>query len=371
MQSKKILVVSSAFYPENSPRSFRTTELVKELARQGHKVTLYTLKNDKLHVPIEKEFGIQIKDLGTRKFPIIDVVKGPKLFSLFKRIVNRILLQLILYPDFEIMFMVKKALKKEKETFDLLISIAVPHPIHWGVVWARTNNKPLATKWVADCGDAFMGAYHDSFNKLFYFKYLEKWFCRKADYIAIPKIMMKENYYPEFHHKIIEIPQGFKFDEVEKKNYSKNEITTFAFAGTFMRTTRNPSHLLDFLVTIEEPFKFIVYTETQDLLLPYKAKLGDKLVIKNYIPRIELLKELSSMDFLVNIAYDPVHQAPSKLIDYYLTGRPILSSLANEFDYEIVAAFLKGDYSQASVFDNIEKFKIENVTQQFLKLIDK
>jgi hypothetical protein len=103
-----------------------------------------------------------------------------------------------------------------------------------------------------------------------------------------------------------------------------------------------------------------VYTETQDLLFPYKDKLGDKLVIKNYIPRIELLKELSSMDFLVNISYDPVHQAPSKLIDYYLTGRPIVSSLTSEFNNEIVAAFLKGDYSQTSVFDNIEKFKIEN-----------
>ena len=371
MDSKKILVVSSAFYPENSPRSFRTTELVKELSRQGHQVTLYTLKKDEFHLPMEKEFGIKIKDLGARKLPIINVAEGSNLAVLFKRVLNRSLLLLISYPDIELMFMVKNALKKEAGFYDLLISVAVPHSIHWGTAWARTKSRPLAKKWVADCGDPFMGAIHDSFKKVFYFKYLEKWFCRKADYIAIPKIMMKENYYPEFHHKIIEIPQGFKFEEVEKKNYSKNEIPTFAFAGTFMRTTRNPSHLLDFLVTIEEPFKFIVYTETQDLLLPYKAKLGDKLVIKNYIPRIELLKELSSMDFLVNIAYDPVHQAPSKLIDYYLTGRPILSSLTNEFDNEIVAAFLKGDYSQASVFDNIEKFKIENVTQQFLKLIDK
>ena len=63
MQPKTILVVSSAFYPENSPRSFRTTELVKELARQGHQVTLYTLKNNKFHLPIEKELGIEINDL--------------------------------------------------------------------------------------------------------------------------------------------------------------------------------------------------------------------------------------------------------------------------------------------------------------------
>jgi hypothetical protein len=370
MTSNKILVVSSAFYPENSPRSFRTTELVKELARQGHQVTLYTLKNDKFHVAIEKEFGIEIKNLGTRKLPIIDVVKGPKFFSLLKRIVNRILLQLILYPDLELMFMVRKALKKEKRSFDLLISVAVPHPIHWGTAWARTKSRPLASKWVADCGDPFMGSNHDSFKKLFYFKYLEKWFCRKADYIAVPKIVMKENYYPEFQHKVIEISQGFKFDEVVvTTDFKKNDVPTFGFAGTFIKTTRNPTLLLEYLTTVKDPFKFIIYTESQDLVLPFKTVLGDRLEIRHYIPRIDLLKELSSMDFLVNIAYDPVHQAPSKLVDYYLTRRPILSSLTNEFDTFTVDSFLKGDYSKTFVFENIEQYKIENVAKKFLDLI--
>ena len=115
MDSKKILVVSSAFYPENSPRSFRATELVKELARQGHQVTLYTLKKDEFHLPIEKEFGIKIKDLGARKLPIINVAEGSKIAVLFKRVVNRSLLQLISYPDIELMFMVKKALKKKQD----------------------------------------------------------------------------------------------------------------------------------------------------------------------------------------------------------------------------------------------------------------
>jgi hypothetical protein len=369
MQPKKILVVSSAFYPENSPRSFRTTELVKELSRQGHAVTLYTIKLDEFHLPIEKEFNIKIKDLGKRKLPLINIGSGSKLFILFKRIVNRVLLQLILYPDIELMFKVKNALRKEKETYDLLISVAVPHTIHWGTAWARTKNKPISNVWVADCGDPFMGSNHDSFRKVFYFKYFEKWFCRKADYIAVPKIMMKENYYPEFQDKVIEISQGFKFEEVVKSEFKKNTVPTFGFAGTFIKTTRNPTPLLEYLTTVKEPFKFIIYTETQDIVLPFKLVLKDKLEIKHYIPRIDLLKELSSMDFLVNIAYDPVHQAPSKLIDYYLTGRPILSSLTNEFDTSTVNAFLKGDYSNTFVFDNIEQYKIENVTKKFLSLI--
>ena len=113
MSPKKILVVSSAFYPENSPRSFRTTELVKELCRQGHDVTLYTNKKNAFHVPLETEFGMKIRDLGLRKLRPINVASGSKPFVLLKRVWNRALLQLILYPDIELMFMVKKALKKE------------------------------------------------------------------------------------------------------------------------------------------------------------------------------------------------------------------------------------------------------------------
>lgn len=371
LDKKKVLVVSRSFYPENSPRSFRTTELVKELCRQGHHVTLYTFKDTVYHEPIEKEFGVTIKDFGKAKLPYIDVAKGGKYISLAKRIVNRALMMLLEYPDIELLLLVRKALLTESG-YDLLISIAVPHPVHWGVAWARTKKNLIAQTWVADCGDAYMGAInHDSFRKLFYFKYFEKWFCRKANYISIPKIMMKVNYYPEFHHKIIEIPQGFKFNEVAiEQNEPRNKVPTFGFAGIFMKTTRNPTQLLDYLSKTNKDFKFIVYTRTPDLLTPFQGVLKEKLQIRKYIPRLELLKELSGMDFLVNIGYDPAQQAPSKLIDYYLTRRPILSFNSDEFDEKKVAEFLAGNYSNAFVFDNFDKYRIENVCNTFLKLCD-
>ena len=118
------------------------------------------------------------------------------------------------------------------------------------------------------------------------------------------------------------------------------------------------------------PFKFIIYTETPDLAHAFQAILKEKLEIRRYIPRIDLLNQLSSMDFLVNIAYDPVHQAPSKLIDYYLTQRPILSSLTNEFDTKVIDAFLQGDHSGTFIFENIEQYKIENVVRKFLSYIE-
>ncbi|HMO61153.1 MAG TPA: glycosyltransferase [Ferruginibacter sp.] len=369
MHKKKILIVSRSFYPENTPRSFRTTELAKEFCRQGHEVTVYTIKDEKEHPPLEKEFGMVIKSIGQLKFKPIDINAKNKLLYLFKRGLSRLLLMFAEYPNIELMFMVKRALKNENG-YDLLISIAVPHPVHWGVAWARTKKNPIAKTWVADCGDGYMlELAHDTFKKLFYFKYLEKWFCRKADYISIPNISLKGNYYPEFWNKIVDIPQGFVFEEVQVKNpVVNNPVPTFAFAGIFMRTTRNPSQLLDFLISTNRDFRFIVYTRTADLLLPYMAVLKDKLEIRNFIKREVLIKELSTFDFLINIGYDPSNHIPSKLIDYYLSGRPVLSQETNEVNKKVVEEFLDGNYSNGFKFVDMDRFRIENVCRKFLAL---
>lgn len=59
MNSRKILIVSKSFYPLISARSLRTTELAKEFARQGHKVTVITPKKDEVHAAFEKNTGLK------------------------------------------------------------------------------------------------------------------------------------------------------------------------------------------------------------------------------------------------------------------------------------------------------------------------
>ena len=368
MTKKKILIVSGAFYPQNNPRSFRTTELSKEFARQGHEVTVYTTKNNSEHSKFENEFDITIKDLGKRKFTDINLNKGNKIFKLVKKVWRRILVQLFDYPNIELMFQVKRVLKKESN-YDLLISIAVPFPIHWGVAWARTKKNFIGKIWVADCGDPFYFSSHDSFKKLFYFKYVEKWFSRKADYISIPFEGLKKYFFKEFDHKYKIIPQGFNFEEVKlSKESLNNEVVTFAYAGGFMKNSRDPKRLLDYLTTLDLPFKFIIYNNQREFTDPYKIKLGDKLVINEYVQRTDLLFELSKMDFLVNLEYDPTNQAPSKLIDYSLTKRPILMIKNKEFNKNIILEFLEKNYSNQFKYPDIEIYNIKNVSQQFLNL---
>jgi len=371
-EKKKILIVSRSFYPMNSPRSFRTTELVKEFARQGHDVTLLTLKNSEEHPEFEKEHGVTIKDLGALKFSGIDTADGNRLAVIFKRVLRRGLYQLFEYPDIELMWKVKKALNQERG-YDLMITIAVPHPIHWGAARAWNPEHPVAKTWVADCGDPFMGSTLDSFRKLFYFKYFEKDFCRKADFITVPLEEAKEGYYPEFREKIEVIPQGFRFDEVpiDRQQEPDNPVPTFAYAGGLFPDGRDPRPFLDHLSGLNEEFKFVLYTRDTGLVTPFVEKSEGKIEVRDYIPRPALLKILSKMDFLVNFENATSIMMPSKLIDYYLTGRPVLSVKSNGVNGEELSRFLIGDYRGRHRYNGVEQFRIKNVCEQFLMLLNR
>ncbi len=362
----KILVASAAFYPENSPRSFRATELAKQFSRLGHQITVITVDRGEAAQNFCDQHNIQLRFLPSYFLkPITIYPKG--ILNFLSRAFNRLLLLLVEYPEIELMFKYRKALSHETG-YDLLISVAVPYPVHWGVAWAW--KRQLAKCWVADCGDPYMGATIDSFRKMFYFKYLEKWFSRKADFISITNSKMIHNYYPEFHPKIVEITQGFNFEETHAllPVYERNAIPTFAFAGTFIPGSRDPRALFQYLVGLETDFKFLIFSAQRSLIEPYLKEGRGRIEIRDLVPRHQLLQTLKKMDFLINISYDITVQSPSKLIDYYLVDRPVLSLQSGEVDELKINEFLTGRYDQKFQFEDYNKFRIENVCNQFLSL---
>lgn len=357
----KILIVSKYFYPDNTPRSFRTTELAEELLKQGHDVTVL-LQNSDYH---QKHFGkkgngLKFINLGDTK------LKNLKGKNIVVRFINRLLLQLFEFPDIQLVWMLTSSLK-QLHGFDLLISIAVPHTIHWGVALSL-KNKGLTKKWIADCGDPYMGCKTDSFSKVFYFRYVEQFWCRKADFITIPIYEAVSGYYEEFWPKIKIIPQGFKFDQINENLYVKNNIPVFAFAGTLSLKYRNPIPFVEYLLTLKTDFKFIVFNES-DILKPYIDKLKGKIEVRNYLPREELLVLLSKMDFLVNFDNATNIQSPSKLIDYALTKRPILS-IGNQINTNQISEFMSGYYSNGFTFPDLSMYNIKNVANSFIKLVE-
>ena len=133
---------------------------------------------------------------------------------------------------------------------------------------------------------------------------------------------------------------------------------------------RDPRNFLNFLCQLEQDFKFIIYTKYPDLVKPYQRILGKKLEIRNYIPRDEILNVLGKMDFLINFDVESKVQKSSKLIDYTLVQRPILSVKCTKINEVIVNEFLKGIYTHQLRIDDIEKYNIKNIANKFISLAE-
>lgn len=366
----KIALISAAFFPRSSPRSFRTTELVKELSIKGHEVTLIIPDNNYDYSDfLNKYKGVKIVRSSKINWTSIPI-HGNKFNKWILNKLHWMLVILLEYPDIQWFVKLPNILKafKDKEEFDLLISIAVPHSIHWGIARSLRKGTKISKCWIADCGDPFMGVKTSFYKHPFYFKYLEKDFCRRADYITVPAESAKNGYFPEFHHKIKVNPQGFNFNEIILNTYQENEKIRFCYAGALYTKIRDPRPLLDILTMVDKDFEFIVYTSQKYFFNEYYEKLGKRLKVKDYIPRLELIKKMSEMDFLINLENGTEAQIPSKLIDYSLSKRPILSLDSQKIDEQKIMEFLNRDYKNKFVVPNIEQYEISNVVQKFIDL---
>lgn len=366
----KIVIISHNCYPYISPRANRATELAKEFARQGHETILYALIGNIDYSAFEKETGVKVKNLGESRYGLSDNANISNK-NIFYKIVSRFAGRYFDFPKCELKQMTYRALKVEG-TMDMLITIAHPHTIHWGAAKFKEKFPKEIGTWIADCGDPYMMNPH--INYPWYFEYVEKNWCSLCDYITIPIEEGRKAYYPEFAKKIRIIPQGFDFDNNNIAEYKPNARPTFAFAGIFYKHMRDPHAFLDYLCTLKSDFKFIIYTNDTQYnrsafhLDDYQQKLGDKLVVRNFIPRADLLSELSQMEFVINIRNRSSVQQPSKLIDYALAKRPILEITSDFKEQYIFDEFLFGNYTHQIVVENLERFNIRNVVKEMITL---
>ncbi len=364
----KIVIISSVIFPRQSPRSFRATELAKFFAKQGHDVYLYAVLGKYDYHEFEKNTGIKVCSLGKVHFVTLNS-DGYVRNNAIDRLLKRMLGNSLEFPGIELLWKTKKVVSQLRNV-DLLVTIAIPYPIHWGAAWAK-KKYPLSFPkvWVSDCGDPFMG---NSVGKAHpaYFQKIEDFWGQQTDYISVPLVEAKQAYSKKVQDKIRVIPQGFDFSNVKiDKCFKENDVPRFAYAGAIYPGYRDPTKMLEYLCSRNDiNFEFIVYTKNHVFFEKHKSILGEKLIIKDYVPREQLLWELSQMDFLVNIKNNSSVQSPSKLIDYYLTGRPIID-ITTEYKEEVVfEEFLSKNYVHQHIKTDISQFDINNVGQQFLQI---
>lgn len=370
MSDKKILIVTHGFYPEQSPRSFRATELAKEFYRQGHEVTVVAPERQGMRALLQ-DYPIELISMGALSWKVPNIRGFGIIGQLYNKAVNRLFPLLLEYPNLELLFKVKKALKTlEDRQFDLLISIAVPYPVHWGVAasW-KSGGVNIAKTWVADCGDPYCLQENDTFRPPFYFHWVEKWFMRKADFITVPTETSYRGYFKEFHSKIRVIPQGFRFEDIDIQPVVQDGVIRFGYGGAFIQGRRDPREFLAFLTSLpsDVQFEFHIYTRQRHLAEPFAFK-DERIILHEPVDRATLLTTLSGFEFVVNFANRGTAQTPSKLIDYAIINKPILQIETGNINEAAIQAFLQGNYSSRYPVDNPSRYRIHHVVSQFLAL---
>lgn len=360
----RILIIARNTFPHQSPRGFRTAELSEALVRQGHEVIVYSIKGKYDYTQYMSETGVQIKGIPT----VFDknTNDGSKKLNILDRILLRFFSRSLFFPDIELIYRVPKIIAKEKN-IDLLITIAFPHTIHWGTaVYKKKHPDSFPSVWISDCGDPY---FLNPFIKApKYFKQYELLSCKLTDYITIPTKDSIDGYFPEFHEKIRIIPQGFDFRKTPIDKYKPNKVVTFAFAGAVYDGKRDPRPFMEYLLHSGLEYKFIMYLRSP-LEERFVTESNNQIEYRLNYKRKDIIWECSRADFLINVTNPTAVQTPSKLIDYGITGRPVLdlSTIFDESDKQRFIGFCKGDYSPAHRI-NIEDYRIEKIAEAFINL---
>jgi hypothetical protein len=264
-------------------------------------------------------------------------------------------------------------LKTIAEQFDGIISIAQPLSIHLSVCLAVLQNRKLKAKTlVAEFSDPmFNGEYKKTFPANWLFGFLFGWV---FDFFVVPVEAATSAFgFFKSKSKIKIIPQGFDLNNITVRPYKSNAIVTFAYAGRFYNVLRDPQYFLEYLTTIQQPFIFKIYTDLSDsnfffLFKQYESRIKGALILNKMVPREQLIEELSAVEFLVNFENENSKMVPSKLIDYALTTRPIISFNSKTFSRDIFSKFLFGNYDH-QVRINKEYYNIRNIIKSFKELI--
>ena len=369
-RKKKILILSRWYYPAKNPRAFRTTELVKELFRRGkYDITAVLPSFADL-----QDCAVDVHFIPTISVPAKCGKDGS--VSLKDRVLERIRAVLrfivgdspgnIIYP-FRLYFVLRKLLRKDH--YDVVMSISFPFYTHVAVALAMKCSS-FKSILIADCGDPFY--VNPSYKMAFYLKWVEKYFLGKFDYVTIPMDAARESYADYgIDDRIRIIPQGFAITQIADDTYRKNPVPMFCFAGVLYEKIRNPRYFLDYLLQLKQDFVFVVYALpdafTLQLLDEYKKKLGDRLEIREPLPREELVHVMATMEFVVNFDNENSNQKPSKLIDYAMSRRPILSFNSRTFKPKVFEEFLQGNYAGQEQID-LSQYDIRNVVDKFEEL---
>jgi hypothetical protein len=90
--------------------------------------------------------------------------------------------------------------------------------------------------------------------------------------------------------------------------------------------------------------------QCREAFAPYESLIGRALFLHGIVPRDQAMKAIGQASVLASIGNDTAYQLPSKLVEYAMTGKPIVCVSTVENDSS--ADFLRGYPASLSLVDH-------------------
>lgn len=361
---KKILIVTTAFYPENAVGSVRVTKLAKYLRKNNYDITVISPKISTNTLVDDTLFCKEISDIKkynvdySEEFKSIflkkrdDVLKNDSASGLMKTTRKGLIIQLKA-KLFSFAYTVYTAIKNhdwEKKVlefveknidireYDVLLS-SYPSISSHNIAY-RLKKKNPKIKWIADFRDPI---YYGELNRTFLFNFREfkqQIICSRANYITyvskemVKKLSTKNKETDKFHY----ISNGFDIEDFDSLNLGrkKDEKYAFTYVGNLYGGKRDLSiffqalsELIKESILKMENLKFNYAGKDFSILVNQAKKFSlEKILINHgYVTRGESLELQKESDLILVSTWNTKLDRgviPGKVYECFLLKKPTI-----------------------------------------------
>lgn len=412
-----ILYILGAYKPRASANGICSDNIIKQLANEGHSVTVLANASIGCKSHCTDGCGIEVFRVKQRLFLRMKEwreVKQPehplmgKIVAKGSLIVNK--LQLLVTAPFwpkisplTIHRFRKTALKLQSENqYDVVISVYTP--IEALLAGYAIKKKYAAVLFVPYFLDSLSGGYGP------------KCFCKQKTMrrgLAIEKeifavadkivLMKSSEAHQRKHNKqysekfcFLDIPMFKKTDIAASKRNENSKEIRMLFVGSIAASVRSPDTLISALLLLQTAnvaCEFIGNIDCMERFKLLKEKYGRRLVFTGFMNHDKLTDKIESADILLNIGNLVATMVPSKIFEYMSYGKPIISTFDIEDEpskkylqqyplalllsgkddpkknADSIAAFINKSLGKSIAYDEIKKQFYLNTPAAFMECI--
>lgn len=344
----RFLFVINTFYPESVAASAIVMNLADHLINSGYQVDVLTLRKDESISEFETFNGINIfrvvdYNLLSRGY-VEDVLKGKfSFFFKFKIVRNYFWGKLFRPIQMKITRdnIVTNRTRLYKKRLEELITdnnyksiVTVNGDLSGAVAATQLKIEKKNFRFIFYQVDPYTNNYvYSNKNKPKRYQ-IEKEIFKYSDGIIMPSsnyLDVITNKFEEYNNKISIV----EFPKIQKLNYKPTvddilldkNFVNIIYTGMLYKDIRNPKYVLELLTKINMDnikIYFVGCSIPEDSSELVK-RMRDKIYIINRISQQAVSNLLLNSDILINIGNSVVNTFPSKLFEYFSSGKPIIN----------------------------------------------